>query len=395
MFASLSSSFLSLLLLLNVFSHFGRRCVVAQQQQHQQQSWEPMKYKIHANHETRQLLNVSYVRFKKTRYIFYSSSFSITGCTEQDISQEECSNNCFEEPKCIVWGWRASHSLCRCYSKHPREIQDAFIPAEIFQWTSYEIQSPCTDNLNLCEHGSICIPNRANKTYKCINCLPPYTGIFCNETGAPTPPGISKDLLYGRNQSCRALNKNFNVSRGGIYWIHPWRDERKIKVNCVGDATRIINMSFHVSQTSFRPIKDTDLEDGLNLYSRNYRADSTFLNKLDKLIFLRNIAFYCRHWNGTHNVNYRLGGGSEAYNFFALKSDQRPTSNSMTLTSDVGSTDFTLADGKYSNPSVSDEKRLVREIFVTGGGFKLDIMTESRVCFYDVNSWIQYFVEVW
>jgi len=61
----------------------------------------------------------------------------------------------------------------------------------------------------------------------------------------------------------------------------------------------------------------------------------------------------------------------------------------------VGSTDFTLADGKYSNPSVSDENRLVREIFVTGGGFKLDIMTESRVCFYDVNSWIQYFVEVW
>ena len=41
------------------------------------------------------------------------------------------------------------------------------------------------------------------------------------------------DILYGRNQSCRALKKNFNVPHG-IYYIHPWRDERKIKVDCIG-----------------------------------------------------------------------------------------------------------------------------------------------------------------
>ena len=41
------------------------------------------------------------------------------------------------------------------------------------------------------------------------------------------------DILYGRNQSCRALKKNFNVPHG-VYYIHPWRDERKIKVDCFG-----------------------------------------------------------------------------------------------------------------------------------------------------------------
>ena len=137
MLASLLPSFVSLLILINVFSHFGRRCVVAQQQQ----SWEPMKYKIHANYETQQLLNVSYVRFKKTRYTFYSLSYSIEGCNENDISQKECSNNCFEEPKCIVWNWRIQPSKkCRCYSKHPRDNQDAVVPPENLQWTSYEIQ---------------------------------------------------------------------------------------------------------------------------------------------------------------------------------------------------------------------------------------------------------------
>ena len=158
---------------------------------------------------------------------------------------------------------------------------------------------------------------------------------------------------------------------------------------------RIINLSSYVSPTSFRTITDTDLKNGLNLHSRNYRTDSAFLSTLDKLIFLSNIAFYCRHWNGTHAVNYRLGGGRKAYNFFALNSNKRPTSDSMTLTSDLGSTDYTLADGKYSDPLVNDRNRLIREIFVTAGGIKIDIKADSRVCFYNVGSWIQFIVEVW
>ena len=170
---------------------------------------------------------------------------------------------------------------------------------------------------------------------------------------------------------------------------------KKQKKTKTGNAMRIINLSSYVSPTSFRTITDTDLKNGLNLHSRNYRTDSAFLNTLDKLIFLSNIAFYCRHWNGTHAVNYRLGGGRKAYNFFALNSNKRPTSDSMTLTSDLGSTDYTLADGKYSDPLVNDRNRLIREIFVTAGGIKIDIKADSRVCFYNVGSWIQFIVEVW
>ena len=235
------------------------------------------------------------------------------------------------------------------------------------------------------------------------------------------------DILYGRNQSCRALKKNFNVPHG-VYYIHPWRDERKIKVDCFGkilidwlieffSTTYGWTMSLCILSifTSFFKIyrktekhyvsiffaryglcvTDTDLKNGHNLYSRNYRADSAFLNTLDKLIFLRKIAFICRHWNGTHQVNYRLAGNTKAYNFFALNSDERPTSDSMTLTSELGSTDYKLADGKYSDPSVNDQNRLVREIFVTAGGIKFDIMADSRICFYNVGSWIQFFVEFW
>ena len=40
------------------------------------------------------------------------------------------------------------------------------------------------------------------------------------------------DILYGRNASCRALKDNFQDFVGGMYWIHPWRDARKIKVSC-------------------------------------------------------------------------------------------------------------------------------------------------------------------
>ena len=140
--------------------------------------------------------------------------------------------------------------------------------------------------------------------------------------------------------------RNFNVFR---YYCNLLKTNK----NCfsslkkkTGNTIRIINLSYEVSETSFRRITDTDLKNGLNLYSRNYRTDSAFLNTLDKLIFLRKIAFICRHWNGTHQVNYRLAGNTKAYNFFALNSDERPTSDSMTLTSELGSTDYKLADGK-------------------------------------------------
>ena len=209
-------------------------------------------------------------------------------------------------------------------------------------------------------------------------------------------------LLFTDTQYCLFIvfcfvfsGRNFNVF---LYYCNLLKTNK----NCfsslkkkTGNTIRIINLSYEVSETSFRRITDTDLKNGLNLYSRNYRTDSAFLNTLDKLIFLRKIAFICRHWNGTHQVNYRLAGNTKAYNFFALNSDERPTSDSMTLTSELGSTDYKLADGKYSDPSVNDQNRLAREILVTAGGIKFDIMVDSRVCFYNVGSWIQFIVEVW
>ena len=112
-----STSF-STLILLTIFN-----CCTIRYAGAQHQPWEPMKHRIAADPKTQLLLNVSYVRFKKTEYPYHSDEGSIPGCTTSGVTQEECSNNCFEEPKCIVWSWFIKgENKCRCYSKHPRNL---------------------------------------------------------------------------------------------------------------------------------------------------------------------------------------------------------------------------------------------------------------------------------
>lgn len=162
-----------------------------------------------------------------------------------------------------------------------------------------------------------------------------------------------------------------------------------------GAAMYVINFSYYVSADSFRKVTDSDFVDGLDLYHRNYQADSKLLNLLDKLIFLRSIAFGCRYWNGSHNVNYRLEGTGQAYQYFALNSDERPAADSMTLTSDFGRTDFTLAGGKFSYTSGVNaaEKRLYKKVFKSSEEIDFDISTKT--CFYNPGSWTLFYVQVW
>ena len=160
-----------------------------------------------------------------------------------------------------------------------------------------------------------------------------------------------------------------------------------------GSKMYLMKYSIYYIPVELRTVTDTDFVDNLNIYHGNYQADSKFLNMLDKLIFLRSIAFCCRFWNGSHSFKYRVEGTGKAYQYFALNSDDRPAAHSMTLTSNLGHTDFTLADGKFSTPDevTNHKSRITRNVFISTENNELDI--NSRTCFS--GSAVEFHIEVW
>ncbi|XP_066920369.1 uncharacterized protein [Clytia hemisphaerica] len=191
------------------------------------------------------LITIQSMRFKKTPFPYYGKNPLIS---KSGKSKRQCAEICMDDEQCISWS--SDGDLCLCYSISFLAGQQATTNTFSDEWSSFEVMNPCTENLNLCEHGSTCAPDRLNKTYECLLCLAPYTGLHCNETGPPTPPTVSQDILDGKNSSCRTLKKYYDISvHKTIQTIYPWRDQRNITVVCHGDrmtVTKITNSNSEI-----------------------------------------------------------------------------------------------------------------------------------------------------
>ena len=152
-------------------------------------------------------------------------------------------------------------------------------------------------------------------------------------------------------------------------------------------------MSSNVSPT--REITADDLVDGLDLVNKNYRADASFLNKLNKLVFFFGMSFNCQLWNGTKTITHTLSTlMPSSFMFFANKSNTRPTTSNMKHYSSDGP-QFAPVGKKYSEDGIGDE-RLFKNIFQTTTGLNFTFTNESQQCFsVEGETWQTFYIKLW
>ncbi|XP_066920368.1 uncharacterized protein [Clytia hemisphaerica] len=336
------------------------------------------------------LITIQSMRFKKTPFPYYGKNPLIS---KSGKSKRQCAEICMDDEQCISWS--SDGDLCLCYSISFLAGQQATTNTFSDEWSSFEVMNPCTENLNLCEHGSTCAPDRLNKTYECLLCLAPYTGLHCNETGPPTPPTVSQDILDGKNSSCRTLKKYYDISvHKTIQTIYPWRDQRNITVVCHGDrmtVTKITN-----SNSEIRDLSDIDLVDGLDLTNGLFRAKASFLNNLQKLIYFDKIYFRCSQTNGgaTYSfvnrivndlVNYRQAKYFTGDNYWKpVVTHWAWVPNSLGYTWDP-------EDGKLSTrSSVLKEDRPFKNVVIGNDGKHFTFSDDQpKQCFGNVWDWFK------
>ncbi|XP_057300744.1 uncharacterized protein LOC130635431 [Hydractinia symbiolongicarpus] len=204
----------------------------------------------------------------------------------------ECGKTCISIPRCRGFNARKEQTPITCdFMAGNLDTIHYYVKMDSFQWDFYELENMCTLNPFICEHGSVCIPNFDNNTYHCDWCFPPYYGKHCNLTdGVISNVPIPTDILSGKKLSCRTLKRHFGpLIHYGIYEIHPWRDRRKIKVECSSDgATLIMDLKSQQNGDNFTTL--TTLDDLV----RNQRVTTSVLNMFYKLTRFEQLEFGCR-----------------------------------------------------------------------------------------------------
>ncbi|XP_066912612.1 uncharacterized protein [Clytia hemisphaerica] len=351
---------------------------------------------------TRQQTHVQYMRFKKlTRgYKVWATLGRHIDCNFSGSSKMECADTCMRKPMCVTWTWREHYGLCRCSAEVYR-VSPTYILQDN-QFDAYEIWNPCMQNALLCEHGSICSPNRLTKTYQCLHCFPPYTGKHCNETGPSIPSTISQDILLGKNASCIALKEHFNIPNGlQQYTIHPWRDQRKIHIKCSGKVMRFTRLDTR-DQAPVKELKAASMEDGLVL-ENNYRAHASFLRMAKILMNFETIRMKCVR-NTTELVS--LGNKRQASDadfnvirYFSGESDSRPVETTSSWRSRLNGVwdDYPIdaVDDLLSADNVEKEYRPFKDIYIGNDGLKMTFTNESQQCFGPEGDFNHYLLEVY
>ncbi|XP_066911116.1 uncharacterized protein [Clytia hemisphaerica] len=250
---------------------------------------------------------------------------------------------------------------------------------------------PCHDKKNICEHGSLCVPNFVDYTFQCVNCFLPYTGKYCNESG-PTTGQLHQDITEGRNASCSDLRTNFNIP-GGRYAIYPWRDQRNISVVCTDDGwTRVSN--YNNTEEPVQELTRATLETSSNVViDGKYRAHTSFLNMLESLIHFDKIRFICEDDSGTtHSMSLSPVNSNDYYHvilFLLGRQTDRPRANKFGI-----SLPNVVQDSLLSSASVPEEKRSFKDVFVLTTGEKFSFETGDENCFNGHGNYNYFLVEV-
>ena len=130
-----------------------------------------------------------------------------------------------------------------------------------------------------------------------------------------------------------------------------------------------------------------------DLVNRNYRADASFLNKLNKLVFFQGLAFKCSLWNGTNYIYHSLfcNTPTSCYMFFANKINVRPK----IMYHYQDGERLPSVGNKYSEDGIGDE-RLFKNIFQTATGLNFTFTNESKQCISaEGETWSTFYIELY
>ena len=134
-----------------------------------------------------------------------------------------------------------------------------------------------------------------------------------------------------------------------------------------------------------RELKADDLEEGLDITYASYRAHTSFLNKLEKLIHFDVISLACDRGGLRYTLISKMGDMSNNYydflpiRYFTGNTDIRPGEATMSRIGNFEGTE----DGKYSKEGVDVEERTFKDIFYDGYDKKFTFTNESKLCFSD------------
>ncbi|XP_066927205.1 uncharacterized protein [Clytia hemisphaerica] len=333
--------------------------------------------------QTKKIQNVTitFEQFKfvgQNRFMGFHTKF-------KGVTRSECAEACSTNTKgCWTWIWNAQNGNCfiaksTFFADDAESALHFFMPAYFL----YERISPCNQNVLLCEHGSQCVPNHESKTYKCVNCLSPYDGKHCNESNTETQsPSLHQDILLGQNQSCLALHLNFGV-KNGTFWIHPWKDERKIKVYCSDKGhTQVSHIRENSTTSDLTELHIRDFQNGLDLHSMgNYRAMTSFLVTLEQVIKYDFFYFSLNAGNKTYDFHIEDNSVQKCYKHlgYYLGLTREPGTRPDCLFIQTFDRNATIP--QWPTSDVSPEERLYKDLILTDHNQRITFVNGRMECF--------------
>ncbi|XP_066925276.1 uncharacterized protein [Clytia hemisphaerica] len=349
--------------------------------------WEPKNSQISV-HKGSALVIVNHMRFRDLKTGYMWRHF---GLRHEANAMAECAAACMDTDGCVNWAF-SDDNKCHTYNfalrTRPRTTYCGY-------WgRTFEIKNPCTENLNLCEHGSICSPDRNTKTYQCINCSPPYTGKHCNETKELIAPTVlHDDILSGRNKSCRTLWYHFDIpNKWTSYFTHPWNDERKIKIKCLRYTSMITKV-----MNDDKPVTDLTadhLVDGLDLTVPNFRALTSFIQAYEKLVQFDTLVLQCYRQNMTNIKLKSVYFHFSILNYFINATNTRPEfAGKWWLIVDNEPWNGATSDGFISNSNVDVEERFYKNLFKASNGLEITFSDNLGKCLSIEDEWRSYTVQ--
>lgn len=338
-------------------------------------------------------VTVRYNNFKlhsNTRFLYNETSIHYRN------SLIECCSKCLKQIPCLGINYHRFNGTCILFDQSLRLNFEYMIEDDSYDF--YEVESECTRNPGVCEHGSVCVPS-SNGSFSCQWCFPPYSGKYCNESADETVPismSFYPDILRGERSSCFELHKKTPITETSLHVIHPWRDERTISVLCgKGGLTLVgrIQSKKGLTEPVIHPSFTSLVQD-------SFHVTTDVLQIMHKLLRFKTMLFACSYENGTSKqlvVSKNTLSGIEVIRYMIGETSDRPNScDGIEMGTDLHSCENWI-DDLWSAPNVSSQARhyykvmqdTAGKVFSAGNGTFGCFDTGSYTAFMEYNIWVQ------
>ena len=140
--------------------------------------------------------------------------------------------------------------------------------------------------------------------------------------------------------------------------------------------------------TNVRELRAQDFADGLDISAASFRAHTSFLEALDKVIPIDRYIFTCmRNSDGKwYDLATSLTNGLSYYqtvDYYTAKTNKEPVQDFMILNSNAPGVQLNCPNGKTSDPNISVEERPFKNLVLDLNGSNFTYTNESKQCFGD------------